>query len=202
MKKYFIILISIFMSIFLVTCNSCAKEVDKLFDAPEHIKEDGCNYLIYKKYCSIAAFDLNINEEENYYFTVPEYYNGLKVTKLGGYLGRGYPEPFGAKVIIDKNVYNYNNITPFDTDNINLKYYENKEYDIKKLYISIGNNIEEFYNCLNAGSYYIGINPENNKQHIIFKLEYNFIISPTNKYFYSQDGKVYDKETNELVELK
>ena len=127
---------------------------------------------------------------ENLEITIPDDYNGIPIKRMGGYYGRGVPTPFSIN-LADSNL----NACEY-TDIID-------EFDISEDYVvedivfnlNIGENIEiiEFV----TDGYYPHINDDGSIT--LYHPVVNINCSDENKNFYSKDGKLYNKKTDELI---
>ncbi len=119
---------------------------------------------------------------------IPESYNGKKITKIGGAIGRGQPAPFSI-ILPDE----YTEI-PNDDDkafvgegsDINVK---DTEYETYSFTIHIGANVKEF----DGNSVVYGGREEGDFTDIYYKIEYNYEIDDNNKYLQVIDGEVCKK---------
>ena len=87
MKKFTALILSIVLA-FLLT--GCIDEVSMLYT--EDAEKDGLTIVINKTAhcCFVGRFEYTDETE----ITVPDEYNGIPITILGGYFGRGVPSPF------------------------------------------------------------------------------------------------------------
>lgn len=133
---------------------------------------------------------------ENMEIAIPDYWEGIPVTTFGGYLGKGLPTPF----IIDlSDIYmNTEDNMVWSFDSINSKSV-GTDYEIKELefVLKIGEHISEIRN-VEMDYYYPHINDDGSITfyHPVVRIE----CAENNKHFYSKDGKLYDKKTDELIE--
>lgn len=145
----------------------------------------------------VSQYDCT-NYVDNRIITVPDEYDGIPITRLGGYSGRGLPGPFHISVA---NLYmNAPEGSKFDAVYLgNLDDHEfAEEYRIEYLSfrLMIGKNIEEIV-YVDMDVYYPHINDDGS---ITFYHPVVYIVcSEENEHFYSKDGMLYDKETNELI---
>lgn len=130
---------------------------------------------------------------------LPENYNKTKITGLGGYTGRGYPAEFAidftdvAKEELCSSAIRWSYAN--HTANI-------KDADIRFLpfQLHISKNIEEIEN-LSMGGIVLAEYEENGETiYNIYVLTCYVTCDTNNKTFYAKDGKLYFKQTDELVE--
>ena len=195
MKKW----LAITLLISLIFCLSGCFLDGISFFYMENAHEDG--FFIAVNKTSICCFvgGYNCTEyTENMEITIPDKYDGIPVKRIGGYYGRGLPTPFSIS-LADL----YMNAT------------ENSEYDkvfngdISKFEISEEYNIKDVVFNLNIGKYievveYVDMDnyyPHINEDSSItfYHPVVNINCSNENKHFYSKDGKLYKRETNELI---
>ena len=169
--------------------------------------------LLYSYEDSFYGFELCVNETantcfvgqytcreytENMEITVPDEYDGKKVTRLGGYFGRGASVPFGISVA---HVYMnapagdrfamifHDDLTAY---RLGVAYYEE---DVPFV-LNIGRNVKSVEN-VDLGRKYPHINEDGS---VTFYHPVVYInCSEENKNFYSENGKLYNKKTDELI---
>lgn len=138
-----------------------------------------------------------IKYDKNYEITIPDYYNEYPITRIGGYYGKGLPNPFHVNV--SEQFMNapegsrYDVICYIDGNDFNIA----DPYTVQELtfILNIGENIKTIENIDNP--YYPHINDDGSitLYHPVFYIN----CSTDNKHFYSENGKLYDKDTNELI---
>ena len=119
--------------------------------------------------------------EKHVVLDIPDTYDGYRVTALGGYVGSGAPSPFMA------NLPNTLSVCSEDT------LPNNAQIDQYHLVLNIGKYLRE--DKLIVMDYYhkVGTN-----QYVQVLVTVN--CSPENPYFYSEDGKLYKRLDDSLVE--
>lgn len=126
---------------------------------------------------------------------LPDEYNGLPVTTLGGYIGIGSPDPF-AIVLRDENYRMYRDSF------INAIELPDDEYETITFTVKIGKNLRGIEDAL--GKLFFGIETidENGNEiiDIVYKVAYYFEVDSNNKTFYSKDGKLYNKSDDTIVD--
>ncbi len=134
---------------------------------------------------------------------LPDYYEGIPITDLGGYIGRGYPMPFSVDVdFLGADYEKYSDC--YCTDE---KYLHDEDLDwwddcvIHNVYLQI--TLPKYLKSITYVSYdvFVGeiVNGDGSVSAEIFRPICCFTIDADNRYFYSKDGKIYDKNTNETV---
>ena len=174
----------------------------------------GCSLLYTHVNNAVGSFDVGCSEklgkaflagynwdgtEEAMNIVLPESYNGVKITGLGGYTGRGVPAPFR----IEPNEKAREILCPNATDwmyahgRITIEI-ANVQYLRFKLHIS--KQIAEIEN-LSAGGFIIAEYQENGEtKEIVYILTCYVTCDEGNNTFYSKDGKLYNRQDNSLVE--
>ena len=129
-------------------------------------------------------------------FTIPDECMGYPVTTLGGYIGRGFPCPFGVRVNTDE----YN--CGWDDRGFEYWYQEGDEYEILSFSIHLGAYVKEFDGI--AGKEYLVNQTEKEdgeyEYDVIYKIVYSFTVDERNKTFYAEDGRLYYRSSGEMVE--
>lgn len=135
-------------------------------------------------------------DRDNMVFTVPDEYNGIKITMLGGYIGRGYPCPFTVSPKLDKA----GGERTFSTDSAG----DDDEYETLVFTVRFGVNISELVYV--SGENYIGKDISDSatelgyRSDIMYKIVYRFEVDENNTAFYSKDGKLYNKIDDSLID--
>lgn len=174
----------------------------------------GCNDSYQYKIHAQDGFDIGYNtgtndayvstyhwdgDENNMRIAIPESYNGMPITALGGYHGLGVPDAFGIELpetyknalSAEANLWGWSSV------------YENIE-SVETIYLNynihISKNIEKNtlsqLNYIYVGEYYDG---ENYDLKVCVVFRYTFTCDDENQIFYAKDGKLYYKEDNTLV---
>ena len=125
---------------------------------------------------------------DNMTFTIPDEYEGLKVKSLGGVPGMAPTEFF---ISIPEVMHPEATGTTEDEECIGETDEDTVTYSFT---VNLGNNMRKFEHFAYK-EYYMD---ENGK--VIYIVEIHYECSPDNKWVYSQDGKIYDKKTNELID--
>ena len=174
----------------------------------------GCSLLYDYESYAVGSFDVGYSSalnnaflgaynwdgtEENMNIVIPESYNGIKITELGGYFGRGVPSPFtisltdNALNALCENAMEWQYVSDTaNIDNCNIQYLR-FELNVSK-YIS---EVENFY----AGDITVAKYVENGEvKYNAYVLTCYVTCDADNEKFYAKDGKLYFKETDTLVE--
>ena len=135
---------------------------------------------------------------KNCEITVPDKVGGKRVTQFGGYYGRGVPAPFLISVadiyINDTKGGKYGGVYYGNIEEFNIT----DEYTVEDLpfILNIGKNIKTV-EYVEMDAYYPHVN-ENGS--VTFYHPVVWInCSEENKHFYSEDGKLYNRKTGELI---
>ncbi|MBP1573137.1 MAG: hypothetical protein J6A55_04970 [Oscillospiraceae bacterium] len=175
----------------------------------------GCS-MLYDNYQNnaINGFDVKYSEvldeafvdtyhwdgtDEAKNIVIPEEYNDMKITALGGYYGRGVPCAFGIELpesytetLCDEanrwtSSRNYEDVGSVDTVYLNFN-------------IHLSKNVEEItrhsLDTFREGEYFDG---EKYHTKIIIVLLYKFTCDEDNETFYAKDGKLYYREDDSVV---
>ena len=129
-------------------------------------------------------------------FVIPDEFMGYPVTTLGGYIGRGFPCPFGVRVYSD----DYN--CGWSDEIFDIWHKEDDDFEILTFSIHIGANVKEFDGI--AGKEYLVNRTETAdgeyEEDVIYKVVYSFTVDEKNKTFYAENGKLFYRSSGELVE--
>ncbi len=173
----------------------------------------GCEYfealcLFYSDHVCYENFDICINDKmncclvgryicneyiEGMEITIPDEYNGIPIKRVGGYVGRGVPVAFCLDIsdlyvnAPEGSIYSALHSTV-----------DEAQYQVVDLLyeLNIGENIDAVVNVNN--SYYPHI--EKDGSVVFYHPVVSINCSEDNKYFYSENGRLYSRKTNELVE--
>jgi hypothetical protein len=195
MKRLFIALLLISFTICFSGCLS--EEVSMLYS--DTVEMDGFFIAINKlsNCCFVGSYQCT-EYTENLEITIPDAYDGIPITRMGGYYGTGVPTPFLISLAdLYMNAPENSKYNGVFSGNIN-------DFEIAEAYIienvvfhlNIGKNIEAI-EFVSMDTYYPHINEDGS---ITF---YHPVVytncSAENEHFYSKDGKLYNKETDELI---
>lgn len=196
MKKHMRVLLKIISAVFIcctlalafTACNT-SKELELVDDV----------FLIgYGKYIGFGKGHAYIAEVvfdgETYDYTIPDDYKGYKITALGGYHGTGLPCPFGISL--------YNKLDEeYGASEIVLS---ESESDLKgalcvpiKFNVKLGVYVKEVVRTV--GKEYCEVIDENGDK-LIYYAVYNFTVDENNPFIYSEDGRLYYRKNNVLID--
>lgn len=136
-------------------------------------------YSSKSAFIGYVSYDLDTVE-----IHLPDEYKGVKVLELGGYYGRGVPTPFflGYEGITEGFLMDFDSIDENDTIiEVNIDVYLPK-YLKKCVYVQ----------PLVCGTSESG-------QNTIYLAKCNYYLDSENDYFYTKDGKLYNKSDNTIV---
>lgn len=194
MKKLLIILLTLFLTFNAYGCDT--KKICLSYD--ETVQYDNFTIAINDSgnCCFVGCYTVE-KYTDNMEITIPDYYEDIPIERIGGYYGTGVPTPF----YIDTSEYInspedslYSGVFSGHPDDFNL----DVKYTVVDLpfRLNIGKNINEISN-VSMDLYYPYKNDNGN---ITFYHPVVWITCSTdNEHFYSKDGKLYDKEKDELI---
>lgn len=134
----------------------------------------------------------------NYEIIIPDEYDGAPITRIGGRYGRsGFPVPF--YIDISEQFMNAPDDSPY-----NIVYYG----EVNNFNITVPHTVQELTFILNIGKniktieiienpYFPHINEDCSIT--LFHPVFYINCSAENKHFYSENGKLYDKNSNEII---
>ena len=164
--------------------------------------EDGRMFIGYSKLYKQAFVGMIWYSAEDTEFVLPDEYNGIPVTTLGGYIGRGYPCPFDFSMEFPEKFQQYREEQRAfgTTDPV---FDETRDgWETFVFTIRLGRNIREI-KYTEPCAYY-GIEIDNGDgtytSDILYMLVPYFIVPEENETFYAEDGKLYYKQSKELVD--
>lgn len=174
----------------------------------------GCNYSYQYKTHAQDGFDIGYNtgthdayvatyrwdgNENNCNVVIPESYDAMPITALGGYHGLGVPDAFEirlpdaykSELSSEANFWGWSNAyTDFSrVETVLLDFHIHISKNIEKIALS---NLGDTY----VGQYYDG---ENYELKVLVAFRYTFTCDENNETFYAKDGKLYYKENDTLV---
>lgn len=194
MKKLLIILLTLFLTFNAYGCDT--KKICLSYD--ETVQYDNFTIAINDSgnCCFVGCYTVE-KYIDNMEITIPDYYEDIPIERIGGYYGTGVPTPF----YIDTSEYInspedslYSGVFSGHPDDFNL----DVKYTVVDLpfRLNIGKNINEISN-VSMDLYYPY---KNDNGSITFYHPVVWITCSTdNEHFYSKDGKLYDKEKDELI---
>ena len=167
-----------------------------------------------KAYVGGYSYDLTKSSTD---IVIPEEYNGIPITKLGGYFGLGVPTPFGVD-FVHESFPDYESVELISSPKIDMIY---DIIDVKKteiIYIDftiyVSKNIEEFvYTSLNRCTFveyssececseeeFCEICEGGLERTITYIPRFYINCDEDNKVFYASEGKLYKRADSSLVE--
>ncbi len=172
----------------------------------ETAKADGLTIEISRKAdkCFAGLYTCD-NYEENMEITIPDSYDGVPLTQLGGYVGSGAPSPFcielgGEYSYIASGsdcfyMYDGENICCWDEEGSVVF---DGEYSVEEVVFTLrlGKNISEIEKVA-MDFYYTQLNEDGSIT--VYHPVVSIVCDKANKHFYSEGGKLYSRETDELI---
>lgn len=195
MKKFCAIVVALCLTVFL---SGCLFEGTAFFYA-DYVEADGFDIAVNKvaNCCFVSGYECT-EQTENLEITIPDDYNGIPIKRIGGYSGTGFPAPFSISLFplyvnAPKDSEYYAIFTGAAVRSRNPE-----EYTVEDVAFTlhIGKNVEVI-EYVDMDFYYPHINDDGSIT--FYHAVVNITCSGDNKYFYSKDGKLYDKKTNELI---
>ena len=195
MRKLLVLLLSIVMVFCLSGC--VLEEISLLYS--DTGEKDGFFIAVNETAdcCFVGGYNC-VEYTENMEIIIPDDYEDIPIKRIGGYCGRGVPTPFGISLadlyINAPQGTKYHSVFQGDI----ADYMIEENYTVKNVEFDlyIGKNIETI-EFISMNDYYPHINEDNS---ITF---YHPVVSVTcseeNKFFYSKDGKLYSKSSDELI---
>ena len=191
MKRIFCLFLLVTLMLFLLS--GCDSDIAMLYTESatvDHLRIE-INKLQNCCFASVYEYD---GTEAGLQITIPDDCNGIPVVKLGGFIGSGAPSPFFIALSCYLNaeegsewygVYHESLTADYPVENIVFS-------------LHIGKNIKEM-DFLNMDTYYPHVNEDGS---ILF---YHPVVEVTcseeNPYYYAEDGKLYEKTTDKLVDV-
>lgn len=180
-----------------LSLSGCAlADASVCYSAPVEVDGFGVSVNEMANCCFVGAYTCG-EYVENQEITVPDAYDGKPVTKLGGFYGRGVSVPFHI------SLEGYMNAPTGDTY-ANAFYGDIREFQISDDYtvenlvfvLNIGKNVKEIGN-VETDVYCPHVNADGSITfyHPVVRIR----CAEENRYFYSEDGKLYNRKTNELI---
>lgn len=174
LKIFSIIILTVLLLTFLTECS--------LMYGGKTIKLDNLSYYTHNIFKTCFAGDYTWTSDTNYaVLNIPDTCDGYRVTDLGGYIGSGGPCPF----LVDLPDVRYVCSEEMLPDNAKIDQYH--------LVINIGKNLRDDafvvmdeYHCI-GGSQFVQVLVTVN-------------CSEENPYFYSEDGKLFRRSDDSLVD--
>ena len=197
MKK--IIGIILLINIVLCLFGCFFDEVSLLYS--DFANADGFHICINRtSHCCFVGYYNCTEYTDNLEITIPDEYEGIPIKRIGGSYGRGVPTPFSISL---SDLYmnapkgkdsRYDGVFHGDLNEFGFV----DEYVIEDVVfiLNIGKNIE-VVDYVVMDEYYPHINEDGSIT--FYHPVVNINCSEENEHFYSEDGKLYDKKTNEMI---
>ena len=192
MKKFFTLILTVSL---LISLSGCFAE-NISFCYKESVKQDGFLLSINKtaNCCFAGRFECT-EYTDCMQISIPDEYNGIPVTQLGGYFGRGVLSPFSINVdmrLSENDAYpdTYPSISSFSSLPAG-----SKTKDIL-FHLYIGKNLKtiEFVDMDRYNPFF------NEAGEVIYYHPVVYVTcSEENPNFYAKDGRLYYKNTDALV---
>jgi len=191
------------LTLFLVftlmfSLSGCVAEGIAMFYS-ESVEKDNFYIAINKtaNCCFVGAYECT-EYVENLEITIPDEYNNMPVKRIGGYFGTGVPSPFRISLEeLYMNAPEGSEYHGFYSGNIS-RFEIKDDYHIEELVfnLNIGKNIEVIHFVI-SDEYFPHINDDGSVT--FYHPVVNINCSEENDCFYSKDGKLYDRKTDELI---
>jgi hypothetical protein len=150
--------------------------------------------------CFVGAYT-STDYIENQEITIPDEYENKPITRIGGYYGRGVPTPFS--ISLEKDAY----MNAPEGSAYHAVYVGN----IPDYHITDAHSVEDLVFTLNIGKNIKSIDyviMDTNYPHVnedgsvtFYHPVVHINCSEENARFYSKDGKLYNKKTDELISV-
>ncbi len=156
------------------------------------------NFVIYENElgndCFLATYIWD-RSEDGKKITIPDEYNNKIITSLGGYYGREVPVEFDIEI---SEIY-----LPSDEYIVWPEVAHPNESNTELLYIdfglNIGKSITEINNGLSLNYSLLKIKDSEPVCYRAYIPRFYVSVHGENECFYSKDGKLYDKKTDQLI---
>ena len=168
-----------------------------LFYDGETVGEYFIGYKNFGKKAFVGACTWD-GDRNNMTFTVPDEYNGIRITMLGGYIGRGFPCFFG--ITFDSDLWDKLGLDFTADDNVWSDKKFDDEYETLLFTVRLGKNIEKLTHVEGKVYFGSGDRTEGEFADIRYKIAYFFEVDEANPVFYSKDGKLYYLADDALIE--
>ena len=186
--------------ILIVSLSGCFFE-NVSFLYSQHRNQDGLDIVINPTArCCFAGPYTCTEYTQNQQITIPDAYEKTPITRLGGYYGRGNSTPFFidiSEIYInapEDSVYHHS----FCGDLNSFPISEDNTVEAVVFNLNIGKNIEVI-GVVDMRVYYPHVNEDGTVT--LYHPVVHVTCAEENKYFYSENGKLYDKKTNELISV-
>lgn len=183
MKKLY----SVCTFLLIVTLSACTTYNDEVY-------VDNLSFYYSKTYqeAFVGAY-LWDGTVEGQTFSIPDNVESYPITSLGGYVGTGLPTPFAIMFPETYGIVGSTNIEPNDED---LYYQNGYELHILVFRVKLGVNIREARNV----DFFYYFHEKEDLTKVLYKVYYYFEVDSNNPHIYDDEGKLYVRESNELLE--
>ena len=192
MKK----LLTLILTVSLLICLSGCFTENIAFCYTESARQDGFNLAINKtaNCCFAGGFECT-EYTDCMQISIPDEYNGIPVTQLGGYFGRGVPSPFSINVDMRLSENDaYPDTYPSSYSFSSLPAGSKTKDILFNLYIGKNLKTIEFVDMDCYNPFF------NEAGEVIYYHPVVYVTcSEENPNFYTKDGMLYYKNTDELV---
>jgi len=195
-KKFFLLTICIFLGAFCAFA-FCGCSLSYDF---EDVNGLGIGYSESENRAFISTIEWKGGDSKE--IVLPCDYNGIAIKELGGYFGTGVPCPFGIDIDIE-NIYTdadrYLSVDDEDIWDETLGRWTEKTVEDYDFIITLPKHLEDatyISACSFVAEYDKGDGIIYAK---IIRPRYYFIIDESSEYFYTKEGKLYEKETGRLI---
>ncbi|MGN1295622.1 MAG: hypothetical protein ACI4U5_04370 [Bacilli bacterium] len=153
-----------------------------------------------------SAFIGNVSykEGDDDHIVLPSSYNNITIKDLGGYFGRGVPTPFGINIYVSPSFPyedKYITLEEYIYDQDYLKWWNDYEIISYKIYLTLPDKLKNIkYTSCKEIVVVTTKNEDDTIHALIYRPVYYLIIDESNPYFYTEDGKLYNKQNNQLYE--
>lgn len=162
--------------------------------------QDGTIQLGYGKWNKksfVIGYDWQVGMPQQ--VELPSQYLGTTVDALGGYTGRGYPCPFAVRFASPESM--YPGADEYFSTDASMDVLQNGEVQVDEYVFSITlpDSLREIRYVVDSVSV-AAYQTQDGPVYKVAKALYRFTIAEDNPYFYTRDGKLYDKGTDRLVD--
>ena len=159
------------------------------FTSWENAKINSLNIYYNKvtKSCIAGNFEWDGNNE-NMIFTVPDEYDGIKIKSLGGVVGKGAPVLFCVKI-----PESLHQDAVYSTESEECVGVINEDTVTYNFTVKLGKNIRNFEK-FTYKEYFMDAN-----DNVVYIVEIKYECTTENEWSYAEDGKLYDKNTDQLI---
>lgn len=178
-----VILILILSATLLRSCSLCYNKSSTFHNPSVYCNKIGRNGFV-------GSYEWD-GREDSKTIVIPDDCDGIPVTQIGGYHGRGVPTPF--HIILPHDYYNGDSVYEEHPDKFDIS----EPYTVEDVVfaLQIGKNVAKVEYV--SGTYYPFLNADGSIT--FFHPVVNVVCSEGNKVFYSSNGKLYRRTDNQLI---